>query len=147
VTGALQALLSAGIAQPRVDISDMSAFKSARDPATATTSYALSNSGQVFKNGIAQPSPWLLLGGAGDYDVRATQLDGTSTIGGILGSWENLASTLSWSITASGAGDSESGSMFVEIRDALTLAMLDSATISFSATVLDPGGGGGGGGP
>lgn len=144
MTGALQALLSAGVAQPRVDISDLAVLKSARDPATATASYALSNSGQVFRNGVAQPNPWLLLGGAGDYDVRATQIDGTPLTTGAFGTWDNLGSTRSWSLTTSGAGNSNTASMLVEIRDAVSLAVLDTATISFTTTVTEPPGGGGG---
>lgn len=140
MTGALQALLSAGGSQARVDVNDLVCFKTQKF-GTATASYALANTGEVYKNGLATPPTWLKLGGAGDYDVRATQTGGDAISGTMAPTWQNLSSTVSWSITSTDG--TLSGAMHVEIRDAISLAVLDAADITLTANISDPGGPGG----
>lgn len=96
---------------------------------TGVASWATINSGSGTFGG-----EWLPSGTASNYDVRVTvnsgSLDGSSSA---TGSWLNLGTTRSWAVARSSVGN-QSANLTVEIRDAGTLSVLDSATITLSAT-------------
>ena len=76
---------------------------------------------------------WLLFGSNSAYEARVTMITGTLTAGTV-GTWLGLATSRDWSITDSTSGDgSVTCSFTVEIRDAASLVVLDSATIELTA--------------
>ena len=76
---------------------------------------------------------WLLFGSNSAYEARVTMLTGSLTAGTV-GTWLNLAVSRDWSITDGTSGDgSVTCSFTVEIRDAASLVVLDSATIQLTA--------------
>ena len=76
---------------------------------------------------------WLLFGSNSAYEARVTMLTGALTAGTV-GTWLNLAVSRDWSITDGTSGDgSVTCSFTVEIRNAASLVVLDSATIELSA--------------
>lgn len=79
---------------------------------------------------------WELSGRDGsEYDVKATlnsgTPDGSSDSTGV---WLSLDTTRTWEITRTNVG-ANNINLTVEIRDAATLAVLDSGTIDITATV------------
>lgn len=72
-------------------------------------------------------------GVSADYDVRATETSGTVS-SGTVGSWLNLATDQTWTKTRNTVGSS-AVTLTVEIRDAATLAVLDTATVTLTAEV------------
>lgn len=75
------------------------------------------------------------VGGAsgGNYDVRVTAT-GDPITGPTLGSWWTLGSTNKWQLSTSGGF--KQAILSVDIRDASTLAVLASATITLEADTL-----------
>jgi hypothetical protein len=74
---------------------------------------------------------WLLVGSASDYEVRVTIVSGTLT-SGTTGSWLSCGSDRNWSITSSVG---KTTVLTVEIRNAASLAVLDTATITLQVIV------------
>ena len=68
----------------------------------------------------------------GNYEARATSTSGDAPTGGTLNSWLSLASIRTWTMQAS-PGNSRFGDILVEIRDAVSLVVLTSATITLEA--------------
>jgi len=101
-------------------------------PSTATATYQLTNAG-VESATLAGTNTWLPAGSAANYDCRLTMTTGSVT-GSATGTWLNLGTTRSWSLTQSVIG-SASASGTIEIRDASTLTVLGTATVSFYAEV------------
>lgn len=92
----------------------------------------------LLSTGIAQRSTslagtssisgeWLVSGSASSYEVRATLNSGSLT-SGTTGTWLNLGTSRGWAI----AGTDGDASLTIEIRDASTLTVLDSANINLS---------------
>ncbi len=76
---------------------------------------------------------WLLSGAASDYECRMSTGSGTLSTG-TAGSWLPLSSTQEWSRSRTGIGTAAyTGTL--EIRDASTLVVLASATVTLTATV------------
>lgn len=73
---------------------------------------------------------WRLVGTSGLYEVRATLLSGSAPAG-VLNTWANLSASQTWSVSSSGL--LVSCSLRIEIRDAASGVVLDSATINLSA--------------
>lgn len=72
---------------------------------------------------------------SGDYDCQATLNSGTLDGGSdATGSWLSLSTTRTWEVTRTNVG-ANSANLTIEIRDATTLAVLDSGTINLTATV------------
>lgn len=73
---------------------------------------------------------------AAAYDIRVQHTGGTAPTGSALNTWLNLGTTRSWSnfVTFSGGFAQTSTTVLVEIRNATTLAVVDSATITWTAT-------------
>lgn len=120
-----------------INIADGSASRTQTSPATATASYSLESDGDLVVN-LSDVGDWITPKSAAgaDYECRATVLSGSFT-SGTFGSWLALNSTRTWTLQQSGVGNT-TASMTLEIRRASDGAVLDSATLNFSATV-DPG--------
>lgn len=119
-----------------VAISDHNSIAIRAYPTAATAAYKLDNDGIAYYKGpptsyTAISSEWLLSGAVGDYETRATKVSGTTPTG-TLGSWVALSTDREWVLTQSAAGSS-SCVLTVEIRNATTLEVLDTATITLWA--------------
>lgn len=89
---------------------------------------------------------WLSAGTTSGYEIRVTPLSGTFSTGSdSTATWLNLGTSRSWKVSKNSAGGKTCTATY-EIRDASSLVVLNSATISLTATVALSGGGGGGGG-
>ena len=117
---------------PRVSITDQNVADITLTPTDATATYTLQSGGNVVNHNSLLLEQWLLKGAAGDYEARATVLSGDPPNSGTLNTWLALSTTRSWSQTQTTPGV-RSGEITVEIRDATTLAILDSATINITA--------------
>ena len=110
---------------------------------------------QTINDSTPQSGEWSLYGeieptAAAGYEVRATVLTtfdgaGTITFNGTIGSWEALGTTRTWELISTfvdAATDRNAVRViFFEIRDAVTLDVLDSATITLlTAISTEPGG-------
>lgn len=102
----------------------------------ASCAYRLNLSGTVQRGNtgvFTTLETWLLFGSSSAYEARVTMLTGALTAG-TTGSWLNLATTRDWSISDGAQGDGGVTCSFtVEIRDAASLVVLDSATIELTA--------------
>lgn len=67
------------------------------------------------------------------YDIRWTNVSGAPTGGSATGTWLNLGSTRGWDISRATPGTSTCTGT-VEIRDASTLTVLATATITLTVT-------------
>lgn len=108
------------------------------EPDTATAIYRLSSDGSAYSSSsgtLDLLEIWLDSGTASGFEVRATVTSGTLS-SGTTGSWQVLSTDRSWTVTRSAVGV-KSATMTVEIRNATTLAVLDSASITLQATVQD----------
>lgn len=76
---------------------------------------------------------------AAAYDIFVQHVGGNAPSGSALNTWLNLGTTRNWSITAIYVGGPSSNStvLSVQIRDAGTLAVLDTATITLDAFTDD----------
>ena len=74
---------------------------------------------------------------AGDYEIRATQTgsSGSATRTGTLNTWQALSSQRNWRITRAAPGTA-TWTLTIEIRDATSLVVLDSASYLLSADVI-----------
>lgn len=117
-----------------VSIANQNVQRIVVDPADATASYALESDGDIATN-LVDSGDWITPKAAAgaDYECRATVVSGTFT-SGTFGSWLALSSTRTWTLTQTTLGTS-TASMLIEIRRASDGTVLDSATISFEATV------------
>lgn len=108
----------------------------------STALYTLNTSGIVQKNAngtITTYETWRLSGVSSAYDARATvtATNGSGTTQGTTGTWQNLATTRSWGVNVNGsAGQNGTRTMTIEIRNASTLVVLDSASITFSSQTV-----------
>ena len=120
---------------PTVSIVDQ--FISATRPSAASTAgYRLNSSGiaeSLSNLTYTTLETWLLSGAASAYEARATLSSGTLS-SGTTGTWENLGTSRSWSVVDSVWDGSQAEAVIVvEIRDATTLMILDTATITLQA--------------
>lgn len=99
-------------------------------PSSATATYTVDNGGGV-DGGDGGFYKWLGGGTPANYEINATLNSGTVT--GTFGSWLNLGTSRSWSLTESIIG-TKTGSITVQIRPTGG-AVLATATISFHAEV------------
>lgn len=118
----------------RVNINDATTTDTTASPFNPNATYALTNGGDVQTNAGSIGS-WITptsAAGAG-YDVRLTYVSGDTITSGTAGSWLSLGTTRNWGLSTTIVG-TVSGVYTAEIRNASTLAVLDSATITFTAT-------------
>jgi len=100
--------------------------------------YRLSSNGNAYNTASGTSGlleSWLDTGTNADFQVKATLTSG-SGISGTLGSWLALTTDRAWSLSSTGDA---AATITVEIRNATTLAVLTSATISYDINVI-PGG-------
>lgn len=120
---------------PTVSIADQSIYVT-RPSAAATAGYRLNSSGiaeSLSNTAYSTLETWLLSGAASAYEVRATLSSGTLS-SGTTGTWENLGTSRSWTVVDSTFDPYMSEAVIVvEIRDATTLLILDTATITLQA--------------
>lgn len=120
---------------PTVSIADQAIYAE-RAAGTATAGYRLNSSGiaeSQVNTGYSTLETWLLSGSASAYEVRATLSSGTLS-SGTTGTWENLGTSRSWTVADSTLDPYMSEAVIVvEIRDATTLLVLDTATITLQA--------------
>ena len=120
---------------PTVSITDQSIYVT-RPSGIATAGYRLNSSGiaeSLSNLTYSTAETWLLSGAASNYEVRATLSLGTLS-SGTTGTWQNLGTSSSWTVACSTFDASPSEAIIsVEIRDATTLLVLDTATITLSA--------------
>lgn len=124
----------AGAAGPHASIDNRTTSAFNISPSSASAYYRLHADGQVYAGaGPSVVETWRDVGSNPDFEVRATHVSG-STPTGTYGSWLALTSTRDWILGRSTVGTS-SGVVDFEIRNASTLAVLDTARITFSVTV------------
>lgn len=106
----------------------------ATSPASATCTFGLTAAGDVTVNG-ADVGDWITpKGGFGNYECNLTVNSGSTPTGSATATWLNLGTNRSWTISQSGVGTNTSNCT-IQIRLASSGAVLDSATVTFSATV------------
>lgn len=102
-----------------------------------TAAYQLTSGGAEREGeggSFVTTNTWLLQGSAGDYQCRMTMQSGTTFSGSPTGSWLALSLTRTWELTDPVEGlPSLQGEGLIEIRDASTLEILDSATVNLSS--------------
>lgn len=114
----------------------ISVIDSRLSPTNSTASFSMNNTGLYSSsgNGSAPSGTWRNSGASAEYDVRFDVSSGALTTG-TPNTWENLASTRSWSCTdttVNGASNFANGTL--RIRRAATGIELDSCPLSISAT-------------
>lgn len=120
-----------------VSITDQTVSNSRADPLDTVAQYRLNSSGIAEKsNGLGAYSTiageWLVSGSAANFDARFTPTIGTLTSGPT--GWNNLATSREFIVSQTVVG-SKSCTGTLEIRNASTLAVLDTATIVLTAEV------------
>jgi hypothetical protein len=124
----------------RVAITNQSPF-STGVTGTRNAGYKLTVAGAVQTSQGTTTTPayttretWLVSGTASQYDVRMTKNSGNATPTGTLNTWLNLGTERTWEVQDAAADAVEqNATCTVEIRDATTLAVLDTASILFTA--------------
>ncbi len=77
---------------------------------------------------------WLISGALADYDVKCTVNSGTTPSGSANGSWLNLATFRYWYLTdTSSIGGVITCNLTIEIRNAITTTVIDTATVILKA--------------
>lgn len=105
---------------------------------TASTGYRAANDGFIYTAAgasltFAQQEQWdSQPATVGEYDIRVTVNSGTTPAGSATGSWLNLASTRTWTLTAA-IGTTRTCDLTVEIRSATTLAVLATASVTLTS--------------
>lgn len=103
-------------------------------PSTANARLVFSNDGNVYR--IVNSNPAVSIGTwgigvtASDYNIRYTTISGSLTTGSEA-TWENLGSSRTYGRNSSSGTQTASGT--IEIQDATTLSIIDSATITLQA--------------
>ncbi len=119
----------------RIAITDQT-VSATKPVGTSTAGYRLNTSGiaEKLENlSYTTLETWLVLGAAASYEARATLNSGTLT-SGTTGSWLALSSSREWTVDDSVSDASPvEATITVEIRNAATLVVVDSAVIDLSA--------------
>lgn len=109
------------------------------DPVDATAQFELTNGGDIRKtsgnNTVSDVGDWLVPKfGMAQFDAMLTVNSGSSPTGASLATWLNLGTTRNWQLAQTAVGTNTSNCT-LQIRNATTLVVQDSATITFSAEV------------
>lgn len=112
------------------------------EPATCTAQYRLENAGDITEqaspSGHTDVGDWIdpkAEAGSG-YDARMSKQSGSATLAvGSEATWESLGTTRTYGISNTTGGTTADYVGLIEIRDATTLEVLDSATITLEAQV------------
>ncbi len=133
-------LNSRKVSAPVVYLSDASYLDTQVDPTDAI--YSISFLSNRTTLGLDDPF-WVSSGSGGDYEIRVTLMSGTfSSVSAATSVWLSLGTNREWLVRKTTVGTKSCTALY-EIRNAATLVVLDSATITLSATVESSGGGGG----
>lgn len=136
-----------GLEAAAISISDATISHATVSPADATAGYQLTNGGAAQRNGTGSGGVYVDINSeqwhfprrtivAGEYEVRATQVAGTAPTSGTIGSWEDLGTTRTWqNVEATNGNATTTSTILIEIRNAVTQVVLDSATIVITAQV------------
>lgn len=142
MSGILAALVSAGAAGgPVVSIDDQSISDLTTE--TALAFYRLENDAEVREERSGGVNilleTWLEPTDApkSPYEARATLVTGTSpNTGSAMSTWLPLTTSVGWGLTVSTAGFPLSCELLIEIRDAGSGSVLDTATVFLNVEVL-----------
>lgn len=109
---------------------------------TAVAGYELNSFGAAFKftssGPVAIPGEWMTAGASSMFQVRATVQAGSTPLGSATGNWQTMNALNAWRVErlADNNGTTTS-TLLVEIRDAATLVVLDTATVTLTAEVTN----------
>lgn len=105
--------------------------------------YFLSSGGQALKSTEAEGinptniEQWCTpITESSNYEARATVTNGSLSGGDATGTWLALSSTRNWFRNSSGSGNSDTCTIFVEIRRIGTSTVLDSASIVLNTSAF-----------
>lgn len=120
-----------------VSLTNHSPYASNTGVGTITATFTLDNAGLASETTlpggtIGYAPEWLSAGTPANYDCRWTTLSGTLSTG-TAGVWQNLGTTRAWSRNAGAGVGVMTCSGTLEIRDAATLTVLATATITLTA--------------
>ncbi len=110
------------------------------DPSNAYAEFRLESDNDIITvefSGDVDNGDWMVpRGGApsSGYEVRCTVNSGTTPAGSATGSWLALSSDRFWSLSRTNIG-TVTCNLTIEIRDAVSLVVLDSCTVVLTATV------------
>lgn len=141
MTGVVMA--AAGLGKVTVAISNQTLSQTTVDPVDARKGYKLKNTGVAVQvTGVAETEAslenWVTPTGAAGaaFEARVTVNSGLLSGGAGAGSWLTLDTDREWYVRQNSVG-TQTANITVEIRDAASTTVLDSATIDLTATV-DP---------
>lgn len=132
----LAAALGAG-GGPAISVFDVALHAISNTASNAVATIQFSSAGHVAESASPQGTetpntPWLLKGSAGDYDVRVDVTGDTASMSGAaINSWQNLATSKSFTITDTtsvAGGKSVTGTWSISLAGQATAL----ATASFS---------------
>ena len=129
-------LLAMGFGGPVVDIDNRTV--SDLDAGTVTVVYQLRSDGTVWGTLVGSTSyleDWITPASAAGADYEAHVTYTGDAIGGTTSTWVSLDSNRQWSLTRAREGASEAV-LTVQIRNASTLDVLDTATVTLQAEYL-----------
>jgi|JI9StandDraft_1071089.scaffolds.fasta_scaffold41208_4 hypothetical protein len=109
--------------------------------AATTAGYRLNTSGIAEKlEGASYTTLETWLGSPGyassSYEARATLQSGDPLSSGTVGTWQALSSSREWQQQATLPGTTLTSTLLIEIRNATTLAVVDTATITLTSERL-----------
>lgn len=136
MTGVMQMFVGGAVMTPTQNNASMPATMTVTDQRTtaSTASLTLNSSGTCTSVGNQASVSFTWLTGAGtgaNYEARATVISGSPS--GTTGSWLALSSSRTWSVTDSTGSGPITASLTIEIRDASTLTVYTTSTLSLSA--------------
>jgi hypothetical protein len=124
-----------------IAISDTTAESEEISPAAATATFRLTSAGNIEHttgdNTIVDMGDWITpQTNMANYECRADIVSGSLSTG-TTGAWQSLASTRTWTLQQVTNGTS-TASFTLQIRRASDAVVMDSATITLTATRLPP---------
>lgn len=126
-----------GSSSDTISITNTTATDITTSPSDATAGYRLDSDGKVYRIEGASTvvyEDWVVPNGnAGNYESRVTVVSGALTTGNA-NIWEALSIDRTWTVSETGIG-TRTCTFDVEIRDAATLVVKDTAQITITATV------------
>lgn len=132
-----------GTSSVNVEIDDLTVSQIILIPNVDTVSISYLTTGLITATNDSGLQWW----GAGNtsgigssYDIRATLQSGLGVSSGTLNTWQRLSSNRGWSLTSGGnvSPGNYDTTLLIEIRDATTLVVEDSATVLLRNIVQDP---------
>lgn len=105
----------------------------ALDPSDASANWALQADGSGSSTDEGGWT-WLTSGVAADYEAMATMISGSFSSGNTIDAWHGLGLGVSWTVSQTSFG-TNTASATVKIRRASDSVVVESAVVSWSATV------------